>query len=275
MFEPQLAEDPKGYIPSFDGCVIEPKWDGIRLLACKDNGRVSFYTRNGNLKTLPQIAKALEQLPDGTCLDGEAVCLKPVGSRIVCDWGGAQSGTSKGDDTLLTFVVFDLLKFNGIDSRLLPLSGRRDLLEQMFDTYHFEKVSLTPQEPASQRLHDYFVEVGFEGSVLKKVTAPYRAGRNGGWWKLKSVWTEDVIVTGYEPGTDVGTIFFSQYDAAGNLVVRGRCKALGGLHEHIQELIDRQQVIEIKHNGVMPTGGLRHPQFVRVRDDKPASECVR
>ena len=27
-------------------------------------------------------------------------------------------------------------------------------------------------------------------------------------------------------------------------------------------------VIEVSHNGQMPTGGYRHPQFVRVRTDK-------
>jgi hypothetical protein len=32
-------------------------------------------------------------------------------------------------------------------------------------------------------------------------------------------------------------------------------------------------VIEIKHMGQMPTGGYRHPQFAKRRDDKPAGEC--
>ena len=80
-------------------------------------------------------------------------------------------------------------------------------------------------------------------------------------------------MTGYEAGTDVGTILFSQY-ADGELVQRGRCKALGGLHKNPKELIKRQQVIEVKHNGIMKRSGkLRHPQFLRLRDDKPREEC--
>jgi len=263
-FKHQLAE-PGEVMPSVPS-VMEPKWDGIRLLAEVHEDGVRFFTRAGNIKRMPLCETELASLPVGTVLDGEAACLTGV-------WGDAQSGTAKGDDTKLSFVVFDLLAFGDSECRSLMFSDRRALLERIFKN-DFDKIVLTPQMETSMENHQRLLDLGFEGSVVKRTNARYASGRRGGgWWKFKLVGTIDAIITGYEPGSDVGTIMFSQYDESGSLVHKGRCKALKGSHNDVQGLIDRQQVVEIKHNGIMPSGALRHAQIVRMRDDKPALEC--
>lgn len=259
---------------------MEPKWDGIRLLAfVREDGVVSFYTRDGNLKSLPRIAKELAQLPVGTVLDGEAVFLREQEELIVCDCPAANGAVQTGDDRYLNYVVFDILRIGDLSVVTTPLSSRRQVLEDdVFGSYQFEKVWLTPQfypEPDGTTVFNRLVSMGFEGTVVKKKNARYAQGQRGhGWTKIKFEATEDVIVTGYEPGRDVGAVVFSQYDRSGNLVRRGTCKAIRGLHKNVEELIRRRQVIEVKYNGKLPSGALRHPQFVKLRDDKAAEECV-
>lgn len=263
--KPQLAY-PADSIPTGDW-VLEPKMDGIRLLAFVEASGVTFFTRDANAKVLPRIAKELSQLPPNTWVDGEAV--HPSGV-----WNKAQSGVQSGNDTEIQFVVFDLLMLNNIDARSLPLSGRRDLLGQIFDAFEFERVKLIPQFEATQEMHEQLLAIGFEGSVVKRPGAPYQPGRSRSWLKIKFEDTLDAVVTGYQAGKDVGTILFSQYSRDGALVYRGRAKALKGLDQDIERRIRDKQVVEIKFNGIMPSGALRHPQVLRVRTDKPAAECL-
>lgn len=265
-FEHQLAE-PGEVMPTVPS-IMEPKWDGIRLFAEVHDDSVRFFTRSGNIKRMPLCEQELSALPVGTVLDGEAVCL-------TAGWGEAQSGVAKGDDSKLSFVVFDMLTYSVTDARSLMLSDRRALLERIFKHHDFSRVQLTPQIEVSQENHDLLIDMGFEGSVVKRKDARYACGRRGGgWWKFKLVETIDAVITGYEPGDDVGTILFSQYDEQGELVYVGRCKALKGSNENVEQRIAQRQVVEIKHNGVMPSGALRHAQIVRLRDDKNADACV-
>jgi len=64
--------------PSRDEWSYEIKWDGYRMLARIDNGRVQLFTRNGHdwTKRLPLVAKALAALPvRAAWLDSESIVL--------------------------------------------------------------------------------------------------------------------------------------------------------------------------------------------------------
>ena len=118
-------------------------------------------------------------------------------------------------------------------------------------------------------------------NLVKDLDAIYGSGKRGaGWFKIKAEWDCDVIITGYQDGKDgwtglVGAVLFSQPDAHGNMVQRGKCSGFD--MEMRQEFTANGKkylntVMTIKHYGVMPTGGWRHPNFLRLRDDKSASE---
>jgi ATP-dependent DNA ligase len=98
----------------------------------------------------------------------------------------------------------------------------------------------------------------------------------------------DVVVTGYKPGENgfagmVGAIEFGQYDSDGVLVGRGRCSGMTLDERHAvtanqEEYLGR--VFEVKYMGLFPAhsgrphGALRHPQFLRWRPDKDATETT-
>ncbi len=73
--EPMLAKAVDA-IPSDDGWLFEPKWDGFRALVFRDGDEV--YTQSRDLKPLdryfPELADPLRAaLPDRCVLDGEVV----------------------------------------------------------------------------------------------------------------------------------------------------------------------------------------------------------
>src|SRR3954471_12865004 len=109
----KLAQNAGNPAPGFSlsGMVMEPKFDGFRLLAEVTDVGVHLYTRTGSNKTahLPHIAKALSGLPTGTWLDGEVCVFDADGMQ---EWGKVQT-ICGGNPTLplvheqATFMIFD------------------------------------------------------------------------------------------------------------------------------------------------------------------------
>ena len=121
---PQLAsvaEDP----PDGDGWLTEIKFDGYRLLASLEDGRVRLLTRNGNDWTdrLPAVVKAMSRLyVKSAMVDGELVALDREG---VSSFPALQAALSNGRDGNLVYYLFDLLHLDGWDLRGCSLRDRK------------------------------------------------------------------------------------------------------------------------------------------------------
>jgi len=285
MFDPSNVAMNAAPLPnnwSLKGYVMEPKFDGWRLLAHVGPNGVDFYTRTGKSHKgkLPHIEAALAHLPAHSWVDGEVVALDDDGMPA---WGQVQSILgSNGRDTEgdLIYFAFDLLGFNSLDIRRLPLSERRNALATALTPS--PNVRITPQFSADSQLHDQLVEQGYEGTIIKDPRKAYASGKRGqGWFKIKASDEMDVVIMGFKPGESsfagmVGAIEFGQYKN-GTLVNRGRCS---GMDMKFRKELTADpnkyigQVISMAYMGIMPSGSPRHPQFKRLRTDKPAKDCV-
>lgn len=285
----KLAQNAGNPVPNMklDGMVMEPKFDGFRLLVNVSEKGVDSFTRTGKSQKgkLPHIEAAFAGLPAGTWLDGELVAFSDDG---VTEWGSVQSvmGSNVPEAArkshVLTYLVFDVLAFDGLDLRPLPLSERRAALKTIIGMVNHQAVRVTPQFPASSQAHDELVAQGWEGTIVKDPTKPYASGKRGhGWTKLKASDELDVVIMGFKPGENsfsgmIGAIEFGQYKN-GVLTYRGRCS---GMDMKTRKDMTASQsalvgcVISIAHMGIMPSGSPRHPQYKRFRIDKPASDCV-
>lgn len=280
----QNAGNPVGKPSDMDltGLVMEPKLDGFRLLTHIDTA-VTPYTRTGKPQSgkLPHIEAALSALPPGTWLDGELVYFDDKGFPI---WGEVQScmGSNAGDPTgKLTYVVFDILAFNGLDIRPLPLAERRLALEAVLENIEDDHIRVGLQVPATHAYHDALLEQGMEGTIVKDPTKPYASGKRGhGWTKFKATDEMDAVIMGFKPGENsftgmVGALIFGQYKN-GVLTERGRCS---GMDMKMRKWFTDNQtaakgtVISVAYMGIMGET-LRHPQYKRPRPDKNAEECV-
>ena len=112
------------------GWVYEEKYDGWRMLAVKDEGRVRLVSRNDRDHTgrFPAIVAAVASLkPTRQILDGEVAGFDRLVSRF--EW---LRHLNHGDlATPPLFMVFDLLQLGETDYRPEPLKVRRKVLERL------------------------------------------------------------------------------------------------------------------------------------------------
>jgi bifunctional non-homologous end joining protein LigD len=288
----------------------EIKFDGYRILATVEQGRVSLTTRKGNdwTERMPTLAKALQTIPVETALlDGELVCLD---KRGMSDFQGLQDALGGGParDARLVYFAFDLLYLNGIDLRGVGLAQRKALLAELL-------TRIPPPFANTIRLSDHVIgqgpaffaqaaRMGLEGIVSKQLAAPYRSGRSRNWLKMKCSQRQEFVVVGFtEPkGTRslFGALLLATYTSR-ELVYRGRVgtgfseASLRELHSKLSVLCDPQPILahapsgaeargvhwvkpdlvaEVSFSGLTQDGLLRHSIFLGLREDKPASEVV-
>lgn len=185
--------------PTEPGWIYEVKFDGYRLLVAAAGQRVAIYTRSGLDWTdrFPHLAEAIRQANfPGVLLDGEAVMVDDDGRS---DFSELQQAIREQSDRI-QFFVFDLLALHGKDLRARPLRERKTELQALLPE------ALAPTLRYSQHVAEEGAELlrtlcarRFEGIVAKRADAPYRAGRQGDWLKIKCAQRQEFVIIGYSP----------------------------------------------------------------------------
>jgi bifunctional non-homologous end joining protein LigD len=290
--------------------VFEPKLDGIRVLVYLRGEEVRLESRNGIdlSKQFPAITLNLkEQLTRGMVLDGEIVAFEngvhTFGSMLKRLHLQDAGMLNQMDSTIpCVLYAFDLLHFEGIDLRALPLAERRRYLEQaLLPTELVQLVSQVPQDGIM--LYEAVLPTGFEGVMAKRANSIYEVGkRTQSWLKIKSMQTADLVIGGFSGshgGRDLtfGAILVGYYEK-GNLVYVGHVgsgftdSALDTLRARFDKIktdknpfseepprdtpitwVKPEIVAEVKFQQVTTGGVLRAPVFLRVREDKDPKEC--
>lgn len=293
--------------------IFELKYDGYRALASRDaDGAPRLRSRNGHdlTATYPEIARVLGALPYGrVVLDGELVVLDEAGRpsfsrlqkrsqlRRKLDIERARIGLPAG------FFAFDLLEFEGYDLRPLPLVQRKELLRKVVPAAGAVRFADHVAEHGEAMLEGVR-KMGLEGIMAKKAGAPYHGGRSPAWLKLPLEKTGDFVVCGYtEPEgsrTGLGALHLGIYED-GALVYAGRvgtgfseaqlrdygaalaahrrktppCRGASLPRGEKHVWVRPEWVVEVRYKTVTEDGLLRHPSFLRVRDDKGPADCTR
>src|SRR5690606_24867514 len=96
-------------------------------------------TRGEELATdkFPELHESLSKLPDGTVLDGEAICFsddKPLPFNVLQTRIGRKNLSKKIlAESPMAFIAYDCLEFEGDDIRSMPLIHRRSVLEKLHE----------------------------------------------------------------------------------------------------------------------------------------------
>jgi ATP-dependent DNA ligase len=227
--EPMLAKLSEE-VPTGEGLLFEPKWDGFRSLVFR-GGRGDVFIQSRDLRPLdryfPEMHDAfLAQLPDGCVLDGELVIATPRGldfDRLQLRLHPAASRVEKlARETPASFVAFDLLAVDGRSIMDSPQGVRRAELEQLFAGIQ-PPIHLTPmtrdRELAIEWL-DRFEGAGLDGVIAKPDDAIYQPGKRA-MIKIKHARTADCVVAGFrwhKTGHGVvGSLLLGLYDDKGSL----------------------------------------------------------
>jgi bifunctional non-homologous end joining protein LigD len=294
-----------GDLPVGPGWAYELKWDGVRALATSHDGTLRLHARSGAEITLayPELAPLAQLLPDAV-LDGEVVVLDPAGRPSFTALAERMHVRERARAARLaasvpvTYLIFDLLRLDGVDLTDRPWSARRELLDALdlngsrwlVPPYFLDG----PATLAAAR------ENSLEGVVAKRISSVYRPGiRSPDWVKYKAEATAEFVIGGYRPGARALGALLIGVPGPDGLLFRGRVgggisaaserQVLGVLRPLIVPqspfagLLAREdakdatwvrpeKVVEVKYGQRTPDGRLRFPRFLRLRPDLTSEE---
>jgi bifunctional non-homologous end joining protein LigD len=292
---PQLAQVVPT-VPTGRDWIHELKLDGYRLIVVKNNGALTIFTRSGLdwTEKFRSLAKHLAKVSrKDFILDGEAVVWDEKGRTNFGDLQAALKG--KGDR--ISFVAFDLLHFDGLNLRGLPLFERQKrLAELLSDDEGVVRLSKIFPSGQGTELYKQACKLGLEGIISKKKSGLYRPGDRRYWTKSKCRPRQEFVICGYTPPKSslpaFSSLVLGSYEN-GKLISRGRVGT--GFSEqdrwdHLKRFeklkigkapfksegkvvwIKPVLVAEIEFAEITRDGSIRQGSFIALREDKQAAD---
>jgi len=287
--------------PFSDGeWIFEIKWDGYRAIAEVGDGDVKLYSRNGNsfIPSYPAVVEELRKMDVNAVLDGEIVVMNEDGNP---DFQKLQHYEENKHLPLL-YYVFDLLELNGQQTYELPLVQRKELLKELLEDNPVIKYSDHVVENG-EAFFEVAKEKDLEGIMAKKSDSQYFPGkRTSEWLKIKHHKSEEAIICGFTAPRG-GRKYFGALVLG--VMKQGRLTYIGHtgsgfdqnmlkelwakLEPLIQEVspfdervktnmpvtwVAPKYVCELKFTEWTSDGKLRHPIFLRLRDDKKITDVM-
>jgi bifunctional non-homologous end joining protein LigD len=291
--------------------VFEIKYDGVRVLAHRAGSAVELYSRRGLAvgDRYPEVVSAFTALPlDRFLLDGEVVAFDERG-RSSFQRLQARMGLSRPADVErmrmtvpVAAVFFDALGLDGRDLRKLPLDERKACLALLITGEGVLRYSdhVTGDGEGLFRLA---CRQDLEGIVAKRRNSRYTGTRSRDWLKIKCQRRQEFVIGGYtDPQgsrSHFGALHLGVYE--GDRLVYVSKVGTGFTGKTLQEVWDKLRplrrstspfdvgtptgrghhwveprlVAEIRFTEWTEDGGLRHPAFLGLRDDKRPEECRR
>ena len=302
--EPQLATWVES-VPEGTDWLHEIKFDGYRVQARIDRGKVALHTRTGRDWTarFSEVAEALGKLElSNALIDGEVAVMAEDG---VTSFQLLQNTLGDGEQHPLTYYMFDLLYLNGRDLSGEPLEQRKHALHGLLPA-KLPKTAIIRYsdhvEGQGEAFHLAACHKGLEGIISKRRSGPYRAGRSREWVKSKCRPRQEFVIGGYTlprgGRKSFGALLLGARDAGGKLVYAGRVgtgfnatllrSLLAQLHplertrspfadapvEHGIHWVEPKLVAEVSFANWTQEHLLRQAAFEGLREDKRARDVV-
>ena len=185
------------------GLRVEYKLDGARIQVHRNGDVIRVFTRTLREITsgVPELVDLVRALPcRSVVLDGETLALNDDGRPRPFQQTMSRFGATSERELLLHPYFFDCLHLDGADLLDVPLADRAKALRQAVGEHIIPGIA----EPTSEQAAAFLaaaLAAGHEGVMVKKLDAPYAAGRRGrSWQKVKPVHTLDLVVLAAEWG---------------------------------------------------------------------------
>ena len=303
VFSCQLAQDSTDQPKKLTGIKrLEPKLDGVRVLAVVQGMNISLFSRNGKeFENFPEIARAIHL--------NRAVFQRNLGSggRFVLDGEVVGESFQKlmkqahrksdAETSDMVYNIFDIIPLDDFQRGYWNAQQHKrfDILDQAKGVINEEntviqivtglEVDLDTAEghDIMSRYAQDCVAEGFEGIMIKSVDAPYVCKRADYWMKWKPTITVDLKIVGFEEGTGrnenrLGAIICEGVDNDRHI----RVNVGSGLSDsNRDEYWDARDdllghLVEVQADAVTQnqdgTYSLRFPRFLRFRDFEAGSK---
>jgi bifunctional non-homologous end joining protein LigD len=280
--------------------IFEDKYDGFRMVAKIEDGKVTLYSRNGKIisHNYIEVAKALEGVQADAVIDGELVALDKNGVSHFQLLQNALRHEAK-----LLYCAFDLMFCDGGDLRGLTLLKRKKRLKEILPRHKLIAFSRHRKADGTK----FFEEAerkGLEGIMAKRAESKYLSGaRTDNWLKIKTSKRQEVVIVGFTAPRRTRSFF-----GALALAVREKTGwryighvGTGFSHETLEKLhgkliklkaakspfagkvkdeaattwVKPSLVAEVKFTEWTTRGEMRHPVYLGLRTDKRAQDVTR
>lgn len=208
--------------------VTQYKIDGYRLNVFVYEGRVEVRTRNGKVvegyNDLER--EAIEKLPCGYVYDGEMTSPEldnwiqsnidsngEVGPDRSLFAEAMSHAFSKEEDKKGVFRLFDMIKITEWKTEEFKetLETRYNRIQEKLSSIEFENIRIVPtsrvyykanREDLDEIVENFhrFIEIGWEGIMIKNLDAPYSFKRTNDLLKMKLMLSDDLEVLRLEEG---------------------------------------------------------------------------
>lgn len=225
--------------------IAQPKLDGVRCIAIPNP--IRLCSRGGKFYIgLNHIEKELKIIFDKypqLWLDGE-LYTHGVTQNEISGAARKQKRDLFTDYTWLEYHVYDVPSFQGNTS--LSQVGREEIRKKFKDIFKelkyikFIDSCYIDSDVAAKELHDIYVEKGYEGLILRDLSAPYMFSyRDKCLLKYKAFIIKEFVCKGYQCQTgDISTftLIFTSEDGVG---FGARCK---GSHKLWKRYLDNPPI---------------------------------
>lgn len=197
------------------------------------------------------------------------------------------------------FVMFDILEDSGGSYFGTSMLTRSKIVKEIAELVPYVITSPTwtlyDMRTGATEYDSLFNDVvanRLEGLVLKNACGLYLPGKrpSNNQYKIKAEKFFDVVVSGYTWAKEgkfegmIGALKFGVYDDKQDFIEIGQTSGMTDIERHMWTLYlsdapPRLRVIEIKCNDLTDKnetgyGTPRHPQYIRLRDDKNPQDCL-
>jgi hypothetical protein len=180
---------------------------------------------------------------------------------LICEiyWGDGKSGAlyellSHKKDNDVNICIFDILEYNQVNCKNEPLIDRRELLMSLGINKYIVDGSLVSSKQDAEEMFALRSGQGWEGIVVKDLDSRFHSGPCG-WVKLKYKDRSDYPVTGIDSvkeRIEIGCDYPNKPRVFVGIKAPNRYK------KHIKI----GDMARIEHQGVLPSGSLRHPVLI-------------
>lgn len=295
-----LAEQP----PTGNEWLHEIKFDGYRLLCFIKDKKIKFLTRNQKdwTEKFKQLQFEIKKLNlKSAILDGEVIA---INKNKQSDFQLLSNSISKGK-YILSYMIFDLIYYQGNDLTHCTLEERKKLLRKLIPLNNNKLIFSNHIDGNNGDI--FFKKAckkGLEGIISKNKKSPYISGRNRNWLKVKCSKRQEFLVIGFTPGSGsrhyFASLLLAVYGDKNTLVYCGKVGT--GFNEislkNIKKLLDKYKtnkapfkvlpatlgpvtwvlpriIVEVEFTEWTHAGVLRHPSFKGLRNDKRPHEIIK
>ena len=209
VFSCMLAHDGAKHPKKIKGdCLVEYKYDGVRVIAIVKKGKATLYSRNGKIfHNFVHIENALSKpeynniVFDGEIMSNDFQALMKQVYR--------KSGAKTEDAYLALFDILTLKEFNEGKSKLNSFERKQEL-KKLSKTFvneiklvEYEIINFDDEEGQEKflEMNKEALDKGFEGLMIKPSENYYECKRSHAWLKIKPFIEVTLKVLDIQEGT--------------------------------------------------------------------------